>query len=76
MVSASPNDQKYPSYQLVLKLNVICKKKIDERASIIAVIYIMHNKFSKFLCFASFCAHLCAISNNFNRNGENLILGT
>ena len=33
----------------------------------------MHNKFSNVLCFASFCAHLCAISNNFNHNGENRI---
>ena len=35
----------------------------------------MHNKFSNFLCFASLCAHLCAISNNFNCNDENRILG-
>ena len=33
----------------------------------------MHNKFSNFLCFASFCTHLCAISNNFNCNDENKI---
>ena len=32
--------------------------------------YTMHNKFSNFLCFASLCAHLCAISNNFNCNDE------
>ena len=32
------------------------------------IIYTMHNKFSNFLCFASLCAHLCAISNNFNCN--------
>ena len=38
-------------------------------------IYNMHNKFSNFLCFASLCAHLCAISNNFNCNDENRILG-
>ena len=37
--------------------------------------YTMHNKFCNFLCFASFCAHLCAISNNFNCNDENRILG-
>ena len=30
---------------------------------------------SNFLCFASFCAHLCAISNNFKCNDENRILG-
>ena len=35
----------------------------------------MHNKFSNFLCFASFCAHLCAVPINFNRNDENRILG-
>ena len=35
----------------------------------------MHNKFNNFLCFASLCAHLCAISNNFNCNDENRILG-
>ena len=37
--------------------------------------YTMHNKFSNFLCFASFCAPLCAISNNFKCNDENKILG-
>ena len=38
--------------------------------------YTMHNKFNNFFCFASFfCAHLCAISNNFNCNDENRILG-
>ena len=37
--------------------------------------YTMHNKFSNVLCFTSFCAHLCAISNNFNCNDENRILG-
>ena len=37
--------------------------------------YTIHNKFSSFLCFASFCAHLCAISNHFNWNDENSILG-
>ena len=37
--------------------------------------YTMHNKFSNFLCFASFCAHLCAISNNFDCNDENRFLG-
>ena len=34
--------------------------------------YTMHNNFSNFLCFASFCAHLCAISNNFNCNDEQM----
>ena len=37
-------------------------------------IYTMHNKFSNFLCLASFCANLCAISNSFNWNDENRIL--
>ena len=37
--------------------------------------YTMHSKFSNFLCFSSLCAHLCAISNNFNYNDENSILG-
>ena len=37
--------------------------------------YTMHNKFSNFLCFASLCAHLCAMSNNFKCNDENRILG-
>ena len=35
----------------------------------------MHNKFSNFLCFAFFCAHLCAVPINFNCNDENRILG-
>ena len=39
------------------------------------IIYTMHNKFSNFLCFASLCAHLCAMSNNFKCNDENRILG-
>ena len=39
------------------------------------ITYTMHNKFSNFLCFASLCAHLCAIANNFNCNDENGILG-
>ena len=38
-------------------------------------IYTMHNKFSNFLCFASLCAHLCAMSNNFKCNDENRVLG-
>ena len=38
-------------------------------------IYTMHNKFSNFLCFASFCAHLCAVPINFNCNDENRIYG-
>ena len=37
--------------------------------------YTMHYKFSNFLCFESFCAHLSAISNNFKCNDENRILG-
>ena len=37
--------------------------------------YTMHNKFSNFVCFASLCAHLCAMSNNFKCNDENRILG-
>ena len=37
--------------------------------------YTLHNKSSNLLCFAPFCAHLCAISNNFNCNDENRILG-
>ena len=35
----------------------------------------MHNKYSNFLCFASFCANLCVILNNFNCNDENRIIG-
>ena len=38
------------------------------------VYYTMHNKFSNFLCFASFCAHLRAVTINFNCNDENRIL--
>ena len=38
-------------------------------------VYTIHNKLSNFLCFASFSAHLCAISNNFKCNDENRILG-
>ena len=38
-------------------------------------IYTMHNKFSNSLCFATFCAHLCAVPINFNCNEENRILG-
>ena len=38
-------------------------------------IYTMHNKFSNFLCFASLCAHLFAMSNKFECNDENRILG-
>ena len=37
--------------------------------------YTMHNKLSIFLCFASLCAHLCALSNNFKCDDENRILG-
>ena len=32
-------------------------------------------KFNNFLCFTSLCDHLCAISNNFNCNDEDRILG-
>ena len=42
---------------------------------ILRSIYTMHNKFSNFLCFASFCAHLCAVPINFNCIDENRILG-
>ena len=35
----------------------------------------MHNKFSNFLCFALFCAHVSAVPINFNCNDENRILG-
>ena len=35
----------------------------------------MHNKFSNFFSFASFCTHLCEISNNFTCNDENMLLG-
>ena len=38
-------------------------------------IYTMHNKFGNFLCFASFCAHLCKVPITFNCNDENMILG-
>ena len=37
--------------------------------------YTIHNKFSNLLCFESFCAHLCEISNNSNCNDENRIVG-
>ena len=40
-----------------------------------ALKYTMHNRFSNFLCFASFCAHLRAVPINFNCNVENRILG-
>ena len=46
------------------KFKLMDKKNID---------YTMHNKFSNFFCFAPFCAHLCAIWNNFN--DESRILG-
>ena len=56
-----------------LQLNNFSKRKV------------MHNPYNIlctislaiFLCFASLCAHLCAISNNFNcnDNDENRILG-
>ena len=36
----------------------------------------MHNNINHVLCLASFCAHLCAISNIFNYNDENGILST
>ena len=38
-------------------------------------LYTMHNKFSNFVCFASFCAHLCVVPINFHCNDENRILG-
>ena len=38
-------------------------------------IYTMHNMLNNLLCFASLCAHLYAISNNFNCNNETRILG-
>ena len=37
--------------------------------------YTMHNKLSIFLCFASSCAYLCAMSNNFKGNDEKRFLG-
>ena len=49
-----------------------CKISLNIR---INNIYTMHNKFSNFLCFASLCAHLCAMSNNFKCNDKNMILG-
>ena len=33
----------------------------------------MHNKNSTFLCFASFCAHLCVLSNKFNCNDARVL---
>ena len=35
----------------------------------------VHNIFSNFLCFISYFANHGAISNNFNSNGQNRILG-
>ena len=35
----------------------------------------MHSIFSNFLCFTSYFAHFGAVSNNFNDNGQNNILG-
>ena len=37
--------------------------------------YTMHTIFSNFLCFISYFAHLGAVSNTFNANGQNRILG-
>ena len=37
--------------------------------------YTMQTKFGNFLCFASICTHLCAISHTFKCNDENRILG-
>ena len=54
---------------------VIGHLRVKKRKYAINSKYTMHNKFSNILCFASFCAHLCAISNNFNCNDENSILG-
>ena len=51
------------------------KTWVNKRPFAIEYIYTMHNKFSNFLCFASLCAHICAMSNNFKCNGENRILG-
>ena len=35
----------------------------------------MCNIFSDFLCFLAYFAHLGTVSNNFNSNGQNRILG-
>ena len=45
------------------------------RGIIVWLYFTMHNKSCNFLCFASFCAHLCAISNNFNCTDKNRISG-
>ena len=37
--------------------------------------YTKHNIFSNFLCFISYFAHLGTVSNTFNVNGQNRILG-
>ena len=60
-------------------LFVIFEKKKQQNLKLSSAanyrLYTMHNKFSNFLCFASLCAHLCAMSNNFKCNDENRILG-
>ena len=60
------NHEKLPIMQPINKKN----------SSVIQLlIYTMHDKLSNFLCFTSFCAHLCAVPINFNCNDENKILG-
>ena len=65
-------------YSLSTTVNGLINHQVGD--SIIAVnwethLCTMHNKISNFLCFASLCAHLSAISNNFNCNDANKILG-
>ena len=45
------------------------------RSKFYKMMYTMHNKFSNFLCFASLCAHLFAMSNYLKCNDEIRILG-
>ena len=56
----------------VSRLNILTSLKRPGHENIFIT---MHNKFSNFFGFASLSAHLCAISNNFNCNDENRILG-
>ena len=51
----------------LFRKNLYCSSLKDVYLSrvLIAYIYTMHNKFSNFLCFTSFCAHLCAMPINF-----------
>ena len=77
MVKCSPEFEYF--FTVFLKnrncISKIRRSKVTDYAALNVLMYTIHNKFSYFLCFASLCAHLCAISNNFNCNDENRILG-